>query len=193
MAALHAFFWFGPHSRRVSRPMRLGLPLLLLAISPASALAAGEGETTISGGPGLAVLFDGQTRAGVATDVRLLRGLTDAWSLRLGLQAAWIPASGNTNATRVTAPSLGLTLAADITNLVPFVDAGIVFADLRGGGLGSRQRLGCQLGAGADYFIARRFTLTLLARLDYYALHLAGDRGSSPTQATLALHLGRVF
>jgi hypothetical protein len=182
-----------PVTRKVPQPMRFGLPLLLLALLPASALAAGQGETTLSGGPGLVVLFDGTTRAGAAADARLLRGLTDSWSLRLGLQAAWIPASGETGATRIAAPSFGLTFAADVTNLVPFVEGGIAFADLRGGGGGSRQRLGGQLGAGADYFLTRRLTLCALARLDYYALRVAGDRGSIPAQVTIALHLGHVF
>ena len=173
--------------------MRLSFAALLCCLLPTAALAAGQGEMAISGGPGLAVMIEGTTRAGASADLRFLRGLSDSWSARLGLQAAWLGASGETNATHVLAPALGLTVAADVLNLVPFAEAGVVLADIRGNGLTARQRLGGQLGVGADYLVTRHFTLSLLARLDFFALRLAGAHESSPAQLTLALHLGRVF
>jgi|GEM_PF-4123154 len=173
--------------------MRLGFAILLGSLLPASALGAGRGEMAVTGGPGLAVVFAGTNRAGASADLRVLRGLSDSWSARLGLQGAWIPASGETGATRIMAPALGLTVAADVLNLVPFAETGIVLADIRGGGLSSRQRLGGQLCVGAEYLATRHFTLSLLARLDYFAIRLAGAHESSPSQLTLALHLGRVF
>jgi hypothetical protein len=148
---------------------------------------------SLSAGPGLALTFDSQTRAGAAADARFLYGLSDSWSARLGLQASWIPASGEPSATRLVAPALGLTVAADVLNLVPFAEAGIVLADIRGGGLAARQRLGGQVGAGAEYLATRHFTVLLLGRLDYFALRLAGARESSLTEVTFALHLGHVF
>jgi hypothetical protein len=173
--------------------MRLGFAFLVCTLLPASALAGGQGEMALSGGPGVALAFEGKTRAGASADVRFLRGLSDSWSARLGLQAAWIPASGEASATRLLAPALGLTVAADVLSWVPFAEAGVVFADIRGGGIASRQRLGGQLGVGADYLATRHLTLTLLARVDYFALRLAGAREASPAELTLALHLGRVF
>jgi hypothetical protein len=173
--------------------MRHGLALLLCSLLSASALAAGQGEIAVTGGTGLAFLFEGQTRTGAEADVRFLRGLSDSWSARLGVQAAWIPAPGETGATRLVAPALGLTFAADVLNLVPFAEAGIVLADIRGGGLPSGQRFGPQIGIGVDYLVTRHFTVSLLARADYFALRLAGARESSPSQVNLALHLGHVF
>ncbi|MBN2574163.1 MAG: outer membrane beta-barrel protein [Deltaproteobacteria bacterium] len=173
--------------------MRLAFALPLCALLPAAALAAGQGETALSGGPGLAVLFDGRTRAGVTADARLLYGLSDAWSARLGLQAVWMPPSDRTSASYLTVPTLGLAVAADATNLVPFAEAGMAFVDQRGGGTSSRQRLGGHLGAGADYLVSRHFTLSALARIDYYPLRLTGGHETSPTLLTFAIHLGRVF
>jgi hypothetical protein len=173
--------------------MPRGFAFLLSCLLPASALAAGPGEMSLSAGPGLALTFDSQTRAGAAADARFLYGLSDSWSARLGLQASWIPASGEPSATRLVAPALGLTVAADVLNLVPFAEAGIVLADIRGGGLAARQRLGGQVGAGAEYLATRHFTVLLLGRLDYFALRLAGARESSLTEVTFALHLGHVF
>ena len=164
--------------------MRLALAALLCLSLPASAFA---------GGPDLALAFEGGTRAGAGVDVRLLRGLSDSWAARLGIQATWIPTTGEGSATRVAAQSLGLTFAADIFKLVPFVDLGLVVADIRGGGQEPRQRLGGQFGIGADYLVTSHFTLSLIGRLDYFALRLAGARGATPVQATFALHLGHVF
>jgi len=173
--------------------MRLALAALLCLILPASAFAVGQGESALTGGPGLALAFEGGTRAGAGADVRILRGLSDSWAARLGVQATWVPATGGKGATRVAAQALGLTFAADIFKLVPFVDLGVLVADIRGGGQEARQRLGGQFGIGADYLVTSHLTLSLIGRLDYFALRLAGARGQTPVQATLALHLGHVF
>lgn len=173
--------------------MRLAWAALLCLILPASAFAVGQGESALTGGPGLALALDGEPRAGAGADVRILRGLSDSWAARLGIQATWIPATGARSATRVAAQALGLTFAADIFKLVPFVDLGLVVADIRGGGQEPRQRLGGQFGIGADYLVTSHFTVSLIGRLDYFALRIAGARGANPVQATFALHLGHVF
>ena len=173
--------------------MRLGLAISLILLLPASALAVGQGEAELSGGFGLAVALQGQARAGAQAEVRLLRGLSDSWAARLGLQTAWYPADGATPSAHVTAQAFGLTWAADVLSLVPFADLGIIVADIRGSGVAARQSLGGQLGVGADYLISRHFTMSLLARVDYFALRLAGGHDPRPTQLTLALDLGRTF
>jgi hypothetical protein len=173
--------------------MRLGPALLLSALLPLTARAAGNGETAVAGGPGLAVLVDGQTRLGGAGEVRLLRGFSDFWSAQLALGFAWLPSTAQTPATRVLTPTLGLVVAADVVNLVPFAALGVVFADLRGAGLPARQRLGGELALGADYLLSRHLALSLLARVDYLALHLAGASTSRPLLLVCALHLGYVF
>ena len=175
------------------RQMRLGLAILLVSLLPASALAVGQGEAELSGGFGLAVTLQGENRSGAQAEMRLLRGLSDSWAARLGLQTAWYPADGGTPSAHVTAQAVGLTWAADVLNLVPFADLGIIVADLRGGGVAARQSLGGQLGVGADYLLSRHFTVSLLARVDYFAFRLAGGHGTRPTQLTLALDLGRTF
>jgi hypothetical protein len=173
--------------------MRPGFAPLLCLLLPAAALAGGPGESALGAGPGLAVLSEGTTRAGASGEVRFPRGLSDSWSARMGLQAAWMPAAAGASAKQLVAPALGLTAAADVLNLVPFAEAGVVLGDIRGGGLPSRQRLGGQFGIGADYLASRHVTLSLLARVDYFALRLSGASESRPVQLTLALHLGRVF
>ena len=173
--------------------MRLGPAIFLISLLPTSALAVGQGEAELSGGFGLAIALQGQTHAGAQAEVRLLRGLSDSWAARLGLQTAWYPADGAMPSSHITVQAIGLTWAADVLRLVPFADLGIVVADIRGGGAVARQCLGGQLGVGADYLVSRHFTMSLLARVDYFALRLAGGHDTRPTQLTLALDLGRAF
>ena len=173
--------------------MRRVLLSLLPILLPATALAAGSGEMMLTAGPGLALVHQAETRTGASADARFLYGLSDSWSAHLGLQATWLPASAGQSAATIVAPSLGMTAAADILNWVPFAEAALVFGDLRGGGLASRQRLGGRLGGGIDYLLTRHLTLSLLGRLDYFALALAGPDDSRPLSLGFALHLGRVF
>jgi len=79
----------------------------------------------------------------------------------------------------VTALSLGATYSLDVVRWVPFVDLGLSLADLRGGGASS-QRLGPQVGLGAEYLLSDRWTLAALARFDFFALRLAGSGGAHP-------------
>jgi hypothetical protein len=173
--------------------MRRTLALLILCMPAPSAFATGEGETALTAGPGLAVGLTGGARVGASVDARLLYGLTDSWSARVGLAGSWLPSSGENTAARVVAPALGVTVAADVLNLVPFGEVGIVMGDVRGGGSAARQYLGGQLGAGVDYLLTRRLTISLLGRIDYLALRLAGPDAANPLALTFALHLGHVF
>jgi hypothetical protein len=173
--------------------MRLRLALLCAFLAPATAVAGGRGEMALTAGPGVAIAKLADTQAGAAADARFLYGLSDAWSARLGLAAIWLPGRDGAAASRLVAPSVGLTLAADVLTFVPFVEVALTFTDVRGGGLTSRQYLGGEAGLGVDYLLSRHTTLSLLARADYLAVHLAGAATPTPFAATLALHLGRVF
>jgi hypothetical protein len=147
----------------------------------------------LTAGPGVALVHQDRTRTGVSADARLLYGLSDSWSAHLGLQAAWFPAAASQSAIYAVTPSLGLTAAADVLNWVPFVEAALLFGDFRGGGLAARQRLGGRLGGGIDYLLTRHLTLSLLGRLDCFALALAGPEEERPLAFSFALHLGRIF
>lgn len=165
---------------------------LLLGLLPASAVGAGRGETAIGAGPALALLHQGKTRAGAAVDARVLYGLDDIWSAHAGLTFSWLPASAGMPTTAVTVPAVGLTAAADVLDFVPFVHAAVAVADLRSSA-GAQQRLGVQLGAGVDYLVSRHLALTVSARVDHFALALAGPDGPTPLQLVLGLGLGHVF
>jgi hypothetical protein len=173
--------------------MRFWLALVLVWWMPIPALALGQGEASLSGGLGLAMAIQSQTRAGAQAEIRLLRGISDSWAARLGVQTAWYPADGPSPSAQVTAQSAGLTFAVDALNLVPFVDLGIAVADIRGGGLATSWRMGGQLGLGLDYLLSRHLVMSLLARVDYFPFRLAGGHDAHPTQASLALYLGRAF
>ena len=173
--------------------MRFWLALLVAWCLPTSTFAVGQGEASLSGGLGLAVAFQNQTRTGLAAEARLLRGISDSWAARLGVQSAWYPTDGALPSAHITAQSAGLTFAADVLNLVPFADIGLAVADIRGGGVATTWRLGGQLGLGADYLFNRRLVLSLLARADYFPLRLAGGHDAHPTQVSVVLHLGHVF
>jgi hypothetical protein len=173
--------------------MRFWPALFLVWWLPSAGMAVGQGEASLSGGLGLALAFQDQTRLGGQVEARLLRGISDSWAARLGVQTAWYPADGATPSAHITVQSAGLTFAADVVNWVPFADMGVAIADIRGGDLATSWRLGGQLGLGADYLLSRHLTLSLLARVDYFPLRLAGGNHAHPVQAGLSLYLGRVF
>lgn len=167
--------------------------LLFFCLVPASARALGQGEATLSAGGGLAVLFQGQSRVGAEGELRLVRGVSDAWSLRLGLQAAAAHASGEHGTATLLSQAAGVTWALDVVNWVPFVDLGIALADVRGGGNPASQRLGPQGGLGVDYLVSRHALISLLGRVDYFPIRLAGAESPRPIQVSVMLHLGRTF
>jgi hypothetical protein len=173
--------------------MRFSAALTLAWLLPAPALAVGQGEASLSVGAGLAVAFQSQGRAGACAEFRLLRGLSDAWSARLGLQAALIPSSDTAPRGSLLSQAVGLTWAVDIAKLVPFLDLGLVVADVRGRGYQASQRLGGQAGLGVDYLVSRRMVLSFLGRVDYFPLRLAGGESPRPLALAFAIHLGRTF
>jgi len=173
--------------------MRAWIFALVGCLVPASAHALGQGEANLSAGAGVAVLFQGTGRVGTQGEFRLVRGISDAWSLRLGLQATLVPSSQNTKAATVLSQAAGVTWAFDAVNWVPFVDLGLVVADVRGGGNPASQRMGGQAGVGVDYLVSRHMAVSLLGRVDYYPLRLTGGDAPRPTQVGFVLHVGRAF
>lgn len=173
--------------------MRFWIVFALACLTPCSAAAVGQDESSLQAGAGLAVQRQGGSRSGVEVEFRLVRGLTDAWSLRLGLQGAVLPASGGTKTATLLSQAAGVTWAFDVVNWVPFIDLGVVIADVRGAGHGASQRLGGQAGVGFDYLLSRHTVVSCLGRVDYLPLRLAGADGPRPTLLTLVLHLGRTF
>jgi hypothetical protein len=175
--------------------MRIGLTLGLLSVFllPSPASPAGQGETSLSGGLGMASLFQDRASIGAQAEFRLVRGLSDCWAARLGLAVGWLAATGNVPTTHVATQIMGVTWSADIANLVPFADFGVTVSDIRGGGRGPSQRLGPQVGLGADYLLSRHYVLSAVARLDYFGLRLAGSHRPNPTQLTLGILAGRAF
>jgi hypothetical protein len=174
--------------------MRFLAPLALAWLLPTSAFAVGQGEASVSVGGGLAIEFQGESAVGAAAEIRLLRGLTDAWSARLGLQASLLPASDGRKAASVLSQAVGVTWAVDIVKLVPFLDLGLLVADVRGGGHEASQRLGVQAGLGVDYLVSRRTVVSLLGRVDFLPLRLAGSaHAPMPAVVSVVLHLGRTF
>jgi hypothetical protein len=171
--------------------MRGALVCLFLGL-PASALAAGRGELTLSGGPAFALFHQTETHAGAGLDARLLYGLNDVWSAHASVSASWIPASGAAPTTAVVAPAVGLTAAADVLNWVPFAEVAVGLADLRSRD-GSEQRLGGTLGGGVDYLVSRHLSVTAAARAGYWPLRLAGADRPAPLQLILAIQMGHVF
>ncbi len=172
--------------------MRWGCALLLL-LSSGSAFALGPGEASLSGGVGPAVSLGERTQAGVQVGARLVRGISDAWAGRLGVQSAWYPAAGATPPLHVTTQAVGATWSLDALNFVPFADVGLLAADVRGGGASASWHLGAELGGGFDYLVSRHLVTSLVAHVDYLPLRLTGGRRDRPLQGTLALLVGRAF
>jgi hypothetical protein len=173
--------------------MRTWVPFLLALLLSARAFALGQGEASLSGGAGVTLAHDDRTRAGAQFELRLLRGVSDAWAARLGVQAGWIPAAGSEHAGYLACQTVGLTWAADVLEWVPFIDLSAAFADLRAVGRSSSQRVGGEIGMGVDYFLSRHTIMSLLGHVDYLPIRVAGDRTTAPILFTLALHVGYVF
>ena len=178
----------------LSRPIRglLTVNLLILCATPCPAQAAGEGEKQVSGALGFALAGDHNTRPGMQAGVEAMMGFTDSWAGRAAVSSSWQPEPASGGPGHVTAASLGMTYSLDVLRWVPFMDLGVSLADLRGGGASS-QRLGPQVGLGAEYLLSRRWTLAALARFDYLALRLRGPAGTHPWWACAGLRIGRVF
>ncbi len=173
--------------------MRFWTVFALACLTPFPAAAVGQDESSLQAGAGLAVAMQGDSRPGVEAEFRLVRGITDSWSLRLGLQGAVLPASDGHKTGTVISQAAGVTWAFDVVNWVPFIDLGILVADVRGGGHGASQRLGGQAGIGFDYLLSRRTFMSFLGRVDYLPLRLAGAEVPKPTLLSFVLHLGRTF
>jgi hypothetical protein len=171
--------------------MRLA-PLLLFALAPVSAVAAGRGEMTAAAGPALGLFHQSDTRASAGVDARIIYGLTDAWSAHATLAADLVPAAKGLPTTAVVAPLLGLTAAADAVNWVPFAEASVGLADVRTADA-SQQRLGAALGAGADYLVSRHVGVTVYGRAAWWPLRVAGPDGPAPLQVVVAILLARAF
>jgi hypothetical protein len=178
----------------LGRPLQslLTVNLLILCAAPCPAQATGAGEKQVSASLGFALAGDHNTRPGMQAGVEAMMGFTDAWAGRAAVSGSWQPESASGSPHHVTAVSLGATYSLDVVRWVPFVDMGLSLADLRGGGASS-QRLGPQVGLGAEYLLSRRWTLAALARFDFFALRLAGSGGNHPWWACAGLRVGRVF
>jgi hypothetical protein len=173
--------------------MRFWIVLALACLTPFSAAAVGQDESSLQAGAGWAVAHQGESRSGVEGEFRIVRGLTDAWSARLGLQGAVLPGSEGRKTGTIISQAAGVTWAFDVVNWVPFIDLGVVLADVRGNGHGASQRLGGQAGVGVDYLLSRHTFVSLLGRVDYFPLRLAGTDGPRPSLLSFVLHLGRTF
>jgi hypothetical protein len=173
--------------------MRPWIVFALACLTPFSAAAVGQDESSLQAGAGLAVEMQGGSRPGVEAEFRLVKGLTDAWSVRLGLQGAVLPANDGHKTGTLISQAAGVTWAFDVVNWVPFIDLGVVVADVRGAGFEPSQRLGGQAGVGFDYLLSRHTFLSCLGRVDYFPLRLAGAHVPRPALLSLVLHLGRTF
>ncbi|HJX63151.1 MAG TPA: hypothetical protein VJ860_04275 [Polyangia bacterium] len=178
----------------LGRPLRglLTVNLLILCAAPCPARATGAGEKQFSASLGFALAGEDDARPGMQAGVEAMMGLTDAWAGRAALSGSWQPESASGSPRYVTAVSLGATYSLDVVRWVPFVDLGLSLADLRREGASS-QRMGPQVGLGAEYLLSRRWALAALARFDFFALRLAGSGGTRPWWACAGLRVGRVF
>jgi hypothetical protein len=173
--------------------MRFWMVFALACLTPLSAAAVGQDEASLQAGAGLAVAMQGGSHSGVEAELRLVRGITDAWSVRLGLQGAILPATDGNKTGTLISQAAGVTWAFDVVNWVPFIDLGVVVADVRGAGHGGSQRFGGQAGVGFDYLLSRHTFVSCLGRVDYFPLRLAGADVPRPTLLSFVLHLGRTF
>jgi hypothetical protein len=167
--------------------------IAVAGMAPAPAGAVGEGERQVSLGLGFALAADGGARPGMQAGLEGALGLSDAWAARLGADCSFHPGSASEPRRRFTTATLGATYALDVVRVVPFADVGLTFADLRTSGADSRQRLGPQVGIGAEYLLSRHWSLAALARFEYLGLRLAGASEPRPLRLLAGIRMGRGF
>jgi hypothetical protein len=179
-------------SGRIFRGLLIADVVILWAASwPAHAGESGEIQVAASLGFAL-IGADDSARPGMQAGVEATLGFADDWAGRMALSSSWQPEPASSGQRHVTALSLGTTYSLDVVRWVPFLDLGATLADLRGDGASS-QRLGPQVGIGAEYLLSRRWTLAALGRFDYLVLRLRGPGGTYPWWACAAVRIGRVF
>jgi opacity protein-like surface antigen len=188
-----------PPRPRHARALPLVAAVAVLACGRlAGATAEGEWMAAVSAGYAV-VRAEGRRPGGGRVELEIQRGITDAWSARVGLGASLhvIAAEGAEPASRLRATSLsaGFTYAVDIVRVVPFLDLGVGLLSVSGQSQDSRRALGVEVGLGAEYLLTRRWTLALLGRYQYAPLRLCGSTESDSTLAlgSVLLRLGRIF
>jgi hypothetical protein len=171
-------------------------PRLLVAallLTPAPALAVDQGSWQVGGGADFALLVEGDDpTSGLGGRLDLRYGLTDAAALWAAAASSWHPRA--TAQARSSSASLGVALAFDVLQIVPFAEAGVTLADLDNGPLRAGY-LGLEAAGGVEYLFDRRWSAAATARYQYLPLKLGGaaaaDKG--PGLLTVGLSLRRSF
>jgi opacity protein-like surface antigen len=169
-----------------------------------AARAAGEREwqTSLRAGAGT-VNVDGRRPWGFALGLDLEFGLTDSWALRASAEYSRHGVSPEnmddmrpTGTVRATAALAGLTYTFDILRLVPYAVGQLGVVRFDGAVTAPQTVFAAQLGAGADYFITRKWTAGASFQYLFAPADLAADPlnlGSSPFCFTTTIRASRIF
>lgn len=148
-------------------------------LAPGRVNALEERAWQLAGAGAFAALATDRWTSGGGLGLELSRGLTDAWALRVAVDASLHATEGD-EAVRRTTATVGLGYALDVLRLVPHADVSLAFLDVGpGAGLAGRRDLGLSAGAGFDYWLGRRWAAGLLVRGERAIVRLTGGEGWS--------------
>ena len=180
--------------RQHRRLLWLGWTLALLW--PAWAWAASEGEWEAGASAAAASLRDdGRWAPGLQLGLEGQRGLTELWSLRLGVMGSLHAVDATAGAggrpsgmARTAVASAGLVYALDVFRVVPFAELGASFWHLTGRAAGSGAHAGYEASLGASYLLDPRWSLAAALRFQH-----APIGGGSPLILSVGLRLSRLL
>jgi hypothetical protein len=168
------------------------LALLVCAARPAPARAAADGEWELAGAAGGAhVRVDRRWAPGWQVGAEAQRGLSDLWSLRLGLSASWHPVSPATGRpggrVRALMGSVGGVYALDLFRVVPFGEATLNVLGLSQAVRSPDSYIGVEAGLGVIYHLDPRWSVSGVLRASHFTLPL--DGGDQLEEAPMMLRL----
>lgn len=154
---------------------------------PVRAEEPGQWVVGLSAG-GAEVRVDQRWRHGLQIGAEGRYGLTEFWALRGAAHLSWHRGEDGSQAfppVQTGTAVLGLAYAWDVLRVVPFAEAGVVLAGIRGDVSQSSLFGGVQLGGGVNYLIDRQWAAGVCLRFQHLGLGVSLD--ASPADAPMLL------
>jgi hypothetical protein len=157
-------------------PRPLAVAALLIWAAPARAVD--QGDWQLGAGPAFALLVEGDNpTSGIGGRIEGRYGLRDDSAAWAAVTSSWHPRAAEN--VRASAASAGFSLAYDVLRIIPFAEAGVAVADVRGT-LTRGRYLGMEAALGAEYLLDRRWSAAAVARYQYLFVRLAGAASLNP-------------
>jgi len=180
----------------------LALAAFLLAARVAAAAGEREFQVALRAGAGT-VNIDGRKPWGLAADLDVDYGLTDAWALRASVQVSTHDVSKSSmmdtrpaGTIHTDAALIGMTYTFDVLRLVPYANLQAGLAQVTGAVVTPQALFAMQLGVGADYLVDRHLTAGIAFHYLFEPADLLSDPlnlGTNPFSFTVSARVSWIF